>query len=143
MVDMFPVLGKRWAYGDLGEAVGASFKGLCTTFKISEKCFQALIEDGWDDAEQLGDLTDAWKVQVLALAPNGGQRRNLEKLIQRVEAGPLHEQVQKKKRRHEEADPPPQDAATGQVANRGQGAGSSDAVDTLATTKDSTSAQVF
>ena len=69
------------------------------------------MEDGWDEVEQLADLTDAWKAHVLALDPNGGQRRNLERLIQRVEAGPLEERPPKK-RRHEEEEVEPGPVAT-------------------------------
>ncbi|XP_038045017.1 uncharacterized protein LOC119719608 [Patiria miniata] len=130
------------AYGDAAGPVGALFKGLCSAFKISEKCFLALVEDGWDEVQQLADLTGAWKAHVLALAPNGGQKRNLEKLIERVEAGPLEGQVPKRKRRHDETDPPSQVAATQQEPDKDQGAGPSGSAAAGQTATESTTSQV-
>ena len=60
---------------------------------VSTKCFEELVKDGWEDTEQLVGLDQAWKNHILALAPNGGQRRNLERMFGRVEAGPLNEKV--------------------------------------------------
>ena len=109
----------------MGEQVEPLFKGLCSAFKILSQCFQALIEDGWNEVEQLADLTEGWKAHVLSLAPNGGQKRNLEKMLQRAEAGPLEEPVAKKRRRHEEVAPPVQMTPTQQESDKEQVAGPS------------------
>ncbi|XP_038053363.1 uncharacterized protein LOC119725843 [Patiria miniata] len=99
MADVYEIVEDNvQAYGDTDEPVSASFRGLCETFKISKRCFQVLVEDGWDDVHQLHDLDKNWRSHVLALAPNGGQKRNLEKMLDRVEAGPLDQPVPKKKR---------------------------------------------
>ncbi|XP_038056426.1 uncharacterized protein LOC119728308 [Patiria miniata] len=87
------------AYAEIAnEGAGPLFRGLCATFKISKKYFEALIADGWDDPEQFQDLSPEWRDHILALAPNGGQKRNVEKLFDRVEAGPLSGPAPKKRR---------------------------------------------
>ena len=89
------------AYGAAGQHCSVIFRGLCTEFRVSPRCFESLVEDGWDDPSQFEDISAEWKEQILLLAPNGGQKRNLEKMLERVEAGPLDERVPKKKARVE------------------------------------------
>ncbi|XP_038045439.1 uncharacterized protein LOC119729631 [Patiria miniata] len=81
------------AYEGVETQASPAFKGLCVAFKISAKYFEDMIKDGWEDVDQLLGLDRAWSDHILALAPNGGQRRNFERLMARVEAGPLAEQA--------------------------------------------------
>ena len=85
------------AYGAAGQHCSAIFRSLCKKFRVSPRCLESLVEDGWDDPSQCEDISAEWKEQILLLAPNGGQKRNLEKMLERVEAGPLDERVPKKK----------------------------------------------
>ena len=85
------------AYGAAGQHCSAIFRSLCKKFRVSPRCFESLVEDGWDDPSQFEDISAEWKEHILLLAPNGGQKRNLEKMLERVEAGPLDERVPKKK----------------------------------------------
>ena len=92
------------------------FRGLCSKYRITSRCFEQLVGDGWDDVEQLKDLSPSWRDHILSLAPNGGQKRNLEKMLERVEIGPLDEAVPRKKARSGE---------TRDVGESSQAAGSS------------------
>ncbi|XP_038058837.1 uncharacterized protein LOC119730136 [Patiria miniata] len=69
------------------ERASPLFRGLCASFRVSDRCFQALLDDGWDHPDQFRDLTSEWRDHILALAPNGGQKKNVEKLLDRVQAG--------------------------------------------------------
>ena len=90
---------KADAYGDVAADKAAPlFRGLCSTFRVSVECFNSLLDDGWDDPDQLMNLSADWRSQVLALAPNGGQKRNLELLLDRVDAGPLDGPAPKRRR---------------------------------------------
>ena len=52
------------------------------------------------------DMRAEWRNHVLALAPNGGQKRNLEMMLLRVDAGPLYTAIPKaKKAKHDEQPP--------------------------------------
>ncbi|XP_038047657.1 uncharacterized protein LOC119725244 [Patiria miniata] len=86
------------AYGAAGEPCSKIFRGLCSRYKISARCFECLVEDGWDDPSQFKDMSSSWKDHALALAPNGGQKRNIEMMLERVDAGPLDAAVPKVKR---------------------------------------------
>ena len=76
---------KPEAYGGTDTQAGPAFKGLCAAFKISAKYFEDLVKDGWEDVDQLLGLDRAWIDHILALAPNGGQRRNFERLMARLD----------------------------------------------------------
>ena len=95
--------------GVYGAAVGESsskiFRGLCTSYKLSYRCFESLLEDGWDDPVQFQDMGTEWR-NVLALAPNGSQNRNLEMMLLRVDAGPLDTAIPKAKKAKHDKQPP-------------------------------------
>ena len=99
MSDLFDIVEEsEEAYGTAGESCSKIFRGLCAKYRISARCFESLVEDGWDDPSQFRDLSPVWIDHVLALAPNGGQKRNIERMLERVEAGPLDMVVPKAKK---------------------------------------------
>ena len=79
----FPFAGEAegFKYGGTDTQASPAFKGLC----VSAKYFEDLVKDGWEDVDQLLGLDRAWIDHILALAPNGGQRRNFERLMARLD----------------------------------------------------------
>ena len=111
---------KAEAYPDVGgDGVSPLFRGLCAAFRISSKFFESLVEDGWDDPEQLKGLSPEWRAHIRDLAPNGGQKRNLERMLERVDAGPLDGPAPKKQRVQREL---PSDSANDKAGPSGASA---------------------
>ena len=91
-----------------GNRLQRFFRGLCTSYKITNRCFGSLIEDGWDDPAQFQDMSAEWRNHVLALAPYEGQKRNLEIMLLRVDAAPLETAIPKAKKAKYDEQPPPE-----------------------------------
>ena len=50
-------------------------------------------------------MSAEWRNHVLALAPNGGKKKNLEMMLLRVDAGPLDTAIPKAKKAKDDEQP--------------------------------------
>ena len=59
------------AFGGVQGGATPQFKGLCVAYKVSTKCFEELVKDGWEDTEQLVGLDQRGKTTFGPSAKRG------------------------------------------------------------------------